>query len=1302
VLASLKLSPSFAKIGSTVSVDFEASEPLPESTSFAGQEISNPSLSLDGHAFSCSHDALAYHCTLEIEADRFQEGRFPLSILAFDQVGNRSQPLAVAPSLTLDFSPPLMTVNASPPEIEPSQALELIVRSSEALVDLPTVSSDFGVDPSCQDNSGVGREFVCTLVLGPEPVTKENSGYHGILVTGRDQAGNQSQGNTSVNLIDTSLVLDPASVTISPRVAMEGSIVNLQFEALKGTMNSCGVLVGTRVANCLVRSIDNQSVPIVSACECSFEVVSSVLEGIQTVVLSGRNNRGSDELNTQFNVDRSPPTIDGSKLHVHRTSIGLADTFFAEPGTAADDQGLPYTDPSPAIKRLRLYDGELSTNPVDRFNTAVDGTVGAASTPIALSKKLKYGLWVEAEDLAGNRSARVAAGQIEAEVSALGRIPYEESSASLTMYPFSTDQDPTTLSPGFGAAIGEANEEQLQRIASADGSSLSTHLDRLGWVSSSPPDPQFQLEPFQRIGRSGASSYIDPRNGDMELRGGTSQMCQNLRLRGALRYSSGRLFPGAEDATPARFYTPRGAFDPVRKLGIWTSGYGPVLECGSSQCEFVSPDVARRPTAAAYGGLAYHTGVGKMIYFGGFEAPGGVYIFYNETWAYDPADPAGPGWSQIQTPQRPGERMSFGITSDPDWLDAGGNKVGRVYIFGGTVGQNPAEQRYADLWAFDGINWTRLDTGGPAGARSHSVMGYDPIGDRLLISGGIRHVGTQANGNPDVRIDGDVFAYHLDPAWPSGSSRWETLRSSLVNGCSWNPPTPTPCDYTMSGGYNPFSHHLESYADGELWSFTEDPTGGSNGSWKKLMGRIVPTPREQGVLFSMPGRIELGLAGGFTNTGLVSSGLAVFNGIWTALPEDPLRSDLPPLVAAPTPGHRAESLFVESSHWSVGEKSTPKSPLQIISGDLPLPPSGFGGAAFDTARQRVVLLDRSIPPQTYSFKDDKLSKIIVSAPPPYRDRYNLSYDAAHDEILFFGGRSFNGTPSNELWSFKDNAWRLVQPGTGLPPKANQTSCSWPSSPPNKPEARADASFSYDAQSGRTLLFGGESASGTILGDAWSYDGKVFQLLVSLPCNYTGGIKLDGSCGSGSAAILQILKNRRGASSAYSISDQAIALFGGSDNGGTLSDEGFMLRSLPILGATRTPVHLFRLALAKGEVLHALQIRHEGLGQRFPLNGAALPGLKIYIWVATPDSSSGASIGWVELTPSGPNDSNELFDQDLGSLFADPAFLPANLRVADTVLDNQVWIMVVSKFPADQSSAAELQSDTLVVNKISSR
>ncbi|MEZ5967059.1 MAG: hypothetical protein R3F56_24695 [Planctomycetota bacterium] len=163
--------------------------------------------------------------------------------------------------------------------------------------------------------------------------------------------------------------------------------------------------------------------------------------------------------------------------------------------------------------------------------------------------------------------------------------------------------------------------------------------------------------------------------------------------------------------------------------------------------------------------MAYDSTRARTVLFGGLSPYGG-----DQTWEYD-----GAVWTQRTPSPRPpalyGHSMAFdplrdrvvlfGATSTNapgvtwEWDGAtwtphtpahspwGRRFAGmawhplmqRVLLYGGGEGQTTTSL-FADIWAWDGTDWTRMSTSIPPGERTRHAMVYDFARDRLVVHGG--------------------------------------------------------------------------------------------------------------------------------------------------------------------------------------------------------------------------------------------------------------------------------------------------------------------------------------------------------------------------------------------------------------------------------------------------------------------------------------------------------------------------------------------------------------------------------------
>ena len=101
-------------------------------------------------------------------------------------------------------------------------------------------------------------------------------------------------------------------------------------------------------------------------------------------------------------------------------------------------------------------------------------------------------------------------------------------------------------------------------------------------------------------------------------------------------------------------------------------------------------------------------------------------------------------------------------------------------------------------------------------------------------------------------------------------------------------------------------------------------------------------------------------------------------------------------------------------------------------------------------------------------------------PPSSRTGADMVYDAAHQELVLFGGMTIDNRVVNETWTWDGKVWRIEHPKAA-------------------PAARPNAVMAYDAARRDVVLFGGRNpASGKgaqlDLADTWTWDGTTWHLM----------------------------------------------------------------------------------------------------------------------------------------------------------------------------------------------------------------
>ncbi|MCL4302969.1 MAG: PKD domain-containing protein [Anaerolineae bacterium] len=138
------------------------------------------------------------------------------------------------------------------------------------------------------------------------------------------------------------------------------------------------------------------------------------------------------------------------------------------------------------------------------------------------------------------------------------------------------------------------------------------------------------------------------------------------------------------------------------------------------------------------------------------------------------------------------------------------------------------------------------------------------------------------------------------------------------------------------------------------------------------------------------------------------------------------------------------------------------------------PEARYGaGLVYDPLRQVTILFGGSDETdtalnQTWEYTQTGWVQVFPVTSPLSRTYHSLTANAASGAVYLFGGNQ-GETHLNDLWVYQNGAWQEIQGGG------------------NRPISRTLAAMTYDPDNNRLLLFGGRSASGTLLADLWSFD-----------------------------------------------------------------------------------------------------------------------------------------------------------------------------------------------------------------------
>jgi cysteine-rich repeat protein len=509
------------------------------------------------------------------------------------------------------------------------------------------------------------------------------------------------------------------------------------------------------------------------------------------------------------------------------------------------------------------------------------------------------------------------------------------------------------------------------------------------------------------------------------------------------------------------------------------------------------------PASRTSPGIAYDGARQRVVMFGGWTTG----LNLDETWEWD-----GVSWTQLHPKHSPSVRFDVAMAYDP--------VRHRIVLFGGYTANYGAAVN--DTWEFDGVDWTQKTPTTVPTPRAAAAMAYDAISGRMLMFGGITGPG---DVNETWSWDGTnwtLLAPALQPAARSGARMtWDSANKYIL----------------MFGGTANDQH---TYAwTGSNWVDKGSTAGPSKGfdacamAFDANLGAVV-----------------------------LWDGTANATYTWTGSAWSKNTNATPPARSFPNFAYDAarQQIVMFGGATSNGQPPTGTlSDTWVRSGVTWSQPAAFTepaartrtAAAYDPIRKKVVLFGGQVTGRrvagcgagcmdgdTWEWDGRKWTQISPAASPPARAGAVLDYDTSAQRIRLFGGDNYNGTDTTytDVYSYDGSTWSAlasagrqsvrmatmsydananklvtfggVIAGTTTPV---QTTWVWSSangwqqlSPASPPSVRNDSATAYDPVRKRTVLFSGNSHTGTTLSDTWEWDGAAWtQFSASGPTQRRG-------------------------------------------------------------------------------------------------------------------------------------------------------------------------------------------------------
>jgi hypothetical protein len=964
--------------------------------------------------------------------DTDADGAYTVELELADEAGNKLGPISI-PGFTIDASAPqLNNLTVSPRRVGTQGTVTVGFETSEALPDSGGVSVTVaGTASSCSLASASSPpRYTCTYAATGAEVAAGAESSRSVAVRLTDAAGNRREGSETVLFDRKPPAVAFAAVAYRPpaghplglvTAATAGTELVVQLSAseeLAATPPVLSARLGGYVLSFVLKTLDSSSATF------SAVVDAAAPDGEYTPVLDWSDAVGNRDPAATFTAQKllvktSKPTLAvlQSEVSYLRSPWGSSeerlDGGFTVPAgpyfALAPADSLDGRDTLPASTfSLGAAPPQLVRVWGDEEKKSLLGTVGAldgGAWPRARLANLDApAIYASGVDHAGNESPLVKVENAEwvatPKAPPFGASPHAVV-ATRTVDPWLTvDSDSSFTSseaetPDGTALLARAEMAWRERARSSD-------------------------VPEARVW--GKLAY-DSRRGRVVLFGGYD--ASNIYLQSLWEWD-GRSWerkspPGSK---PTARYGHGLAYDAWRGRVVLYGGSDGVArqdlwEWDGTRWE-QRPLSGPLPPVREHSMVAYDLARKRLVLFGGYNGVSGPLA---DLWEWD-----GARWEQ-RTPAgpKPSARSGHALGYDP--------VRSRVVLFGGWA--NGAN--VADLWEWDGTAWEQKSPSGvspPPG--SELTFTFDTQRSRLLLVGG----------------------YH---EW---HSVWEWDGTGWVNRSPALPalqPRAAPAIV-----YDPARRELLLFAGEsslpvrDLWSF--DGT-----AWTERTPQLIrPWPRSRHAMVHDPARGRVVLFGGVSEEigghqdtwewdgarwiDRTGTGPRPSARYWHAMAYDAARARV--VLFGGTDGSNNQDVWEwDGSAWADRTPAGTK------------PPGRYAHRmAYDATRQRVVVFGGTTG--TGYFQDlwewNGASWVDRSAgvtpKPPARAWGGLAYDTARQKLVLFGGNTGGLDYLQDTWEWDGSGWTLRTPPAPLP------------------VARAFHELAYDSARARTVMFGGFGAT----------------------------------------------------------------------------------------------------------------------------------------------------------------------------------------------------------------------------------
>ena len=209
-------------------------------------------------------------------------------------------------------------------------------------------------------------------------------------------------------------------------------------------------------------------------------------------------------------------------------------------------------------------------------------------------------------------------------------------------------------------------------------------------------------------------------------------------------------------AEPGQCLSPTSAFDTERQVFVLVCSGQNVWEWDGTAWKTFSPKPV--PDSRRFAQIVYDQNIKKIVMFGGYDNVN----YRNETWTWD-----GTAWTRLKPSKSPGHRAQMSMWYDP--------LAKKTILYSGVGRPNIEERvtRYADMWSFDGTNWTEMTKTAAPGIRFGAQTVVDPRNGKLLLFGGLRAT-LDEKKNVSQFYSNDLWQ------WDGSSGNWTELHPATA------------------------------------------------------------------------------------------------------------------------------------------------------------------------------------------------------------------------------------------------------------------------------------------------------------------------------------------------------------------------------------------------------------------------------------------------------------------------------------------------------------------------------------------